>query len=407
MAEIDASIPLSGKFFDINNVIAAGRQGQLDRQADQDRASKNALSEYIRAKPANVSLSQHLEQGGFGDQALEAKKTETEIGKTEADSGKSQIEHHLKQLEMVGQINQGALYIPGLNKQKMYAYYKNKVDLGILPPESLNNLNQELANVPDDEQSLKSLIDTHIQGGLKVADSLKYRMPDANAQLSAQTTMRGQDITQQNNQFNQGMDQQEFGLKQSDSNFERKYKVAGLEVQRNQSEKTSNKATFDQEQKLADDHRALSKTFNEVRDGYTRLASALPNATKSAAATLAGATSFMKLLDPGSVVRESELGMSLAATGIFDRATNYFNVLQSGKVLTPSQAADFAKIGKEIYDAAAQNQAQLDAQFSERARKYGLDPKNIITDYSTKNNDANGSWEKPSDWEQFLKERGK
>jgi hypothetical protein len=141
------------------------------------------------------------------------------------------------------------------------------------------------------------------------------------------------------------------------------------------------KQNFDAENKLGDDHKAQSKTFIDVRDAYTRLNSALPNATKSAAATLAGATVFMKLLDPGSVVRESELGMALAATGALDRATNYFNTLQRGKVLTASQAADFQKIGEQLYLAAEQSQKTLDSQYTEQSKRYGLNPQNVVKDY--------------------------
>lgn len=144
------------------------------------------------------------------------------------------------------------------------------------------------------------------------------------------------------------------------------------------------KHAFEAEGKMFDDHKGQSKTFIDVRDAYQRLSSALPNASKSAAATLAGATTFMKLLDPGSVVRESELGMALAATGALDRATNYFNVLQSGKVLTPSQAKDFQNIADQLYQAAEQSQVQLDESYTQRAGRYGLNPQNIVGDYRAK-----------------------
>lgn len=144
------------------------------------------------------------------------------------------------------------------------------------------------------------------------------------------------------------------------------------------------KNAFEAEGKMFDDHKAQSKTFIDVRDAYKRLSSALPNATKSAAATLAGATTFMKLLDPGSVVRESELGMALAATGALDRATNYFNVLQNGNVLTASQSKDFQNIADQLYQAAEQSQDQLDTDYSKRAGRYGLNPANIVGDYRSK-----------------------
>jgi hypothetical protein len=139
-------------------------------------------------------------------------------------------------------------------------------------------------------------------------------------------------------------------------------------------------ADKDREMKLADDYRAQSKPFKEVADAYKIITAALDKATTSPAATLAGATKFMKLLDPGSVVRESELGMALAATGVFDRATNYINTLQRGKVLTEQQAADFKRISAQIYKAAQEGQKQVDANYRRQAETYQLRPDMIIQD---------------------------
>jgi hypothetical protein len=136
----------------------------------------------------------------------------------------------------------------------------------------------------------------------------------------------------------------------------------------------------DTEMKLGDDYRAQSKPFKEVSDAYKIITTSLDKATTSPAATLAGATKFMKLLDPGSVVRESELGMALAATGVFDRATNYVNTLRLGKVLTPQQATDFKNIAGQIYQAAQQQQQLIDKDYRGKAEKYQLRPDMVLQD---------------------------
>ena len=86
------------------------------------------------------------------------------------------------------------------------------------------------------------------------------------------------------------------------------------------------------------------------------------------------------MLDPGSVVRESELGMALAATGVIDRLTNYHNTLLKGKVLTAQQAADFKRITGEIYQAAQQQQQTIDGNYKRQAAQYGLRPEMIVQD---------------------------
>lgn len=132
------------------------------------------------------------------------------------------------------------------------------------------------------------------------------------------------------------------------------------------------------EMKLGDDYRKQSKDFKDIGDAYRTINATLDKATKSPAATLAGATKFMKLLDPGSVVRESELGMALAATGVFDRAMNYTNTLQMGKVLTPNQVKDFKKITEQIYAAAQVGQRDIDASYTKQAQQYKLRPDMIV-----------------------------
>jgi hypothetical protein len=131
------------------------------------------------------------------------------------------------------------------------------------------------------------------------------------------------------------------------------------------------------EMKLADDYRAQSKEFGAATSAYKQINATLDSATTSPAATLAAATKFMKILDPGSVVRESELGMALAASGVLDRAQNYVNTLQRGKVLTPTQVADFKDISQKMYGAAQQVQQTIDTDYKGKAKAYGLRPEMV------------------------------
>lgn len=131
------------------------------------------------------------------------------------------------------------------------------------------------------------------------------------------------------------------------------------------------------ERKMGDDYRSQSKSFGESTSAFKQLNATLATATTSPAATLAAATKFMKILDPGSVVRESELGMALAASGVLDRASNYVNTLQRGKVLTATQAADFKNISKQMYKAAQSVQQSIDKDYQGKAKTYGLRPEMV------------------------------
>ena len=139
--------------------------------------------------------------------------------------------------------------------------------------------------------------------------------------------------------------------------------------------------TINQGQKGFDNERALrgefnssptSKAFGEVQGAYDIIKNALAN--PSGANDLAAATKFMKLLDPGSVVRESELGMAMAATGVADRMQNYVQMMASGQKLTPKQREDFGKAADQIFGAARKRYNETAQTVRSQASKWELDP---------------------------------
>ena len=101
--------------------------------------------------------------------------------------------------------------------------------------------------------------------------------------------------------------------------------------------------------KLRGDFRSepVYKAHQEMTAAYSQIKQSLKQ--QSPAGDLAGATKIMKLLDPGSVVRESELGMAMAASGLMDRVENYAKMIITGQKLTPTQRADFQKLADALY----------------------------------------------------------
>jgi hypothetical protein len=93
------------------------------------------------------------------------------------------------------------------------------------------------------------------------------------------------------------------------------------------------------------------KAFDEMRGSFQQITTGLNQ--KSPAGDLTAATKFMKLLDPGSVVRESELFLAMQATGALDRFTDVANKIISGTKLTEQQRADFRNVAEQLYNAAA------------------------------------------------------
>lgn len=138
---------------------------------------------------------------------------------------------------------------------------------------------------------------------------------------------------------------------------------------------------FKQEQDIRKDYINTPevKAFNEMKTSFGQITAGLNS--KSAAGDLTAATKFMKLLDPGSVVRESELYLAMDATGVLDKMANYHNRLLRGEKLTPSQREDFRNIANQLYKAAENTKLNYDRQYEDIARSNNLDPSKIIVGY--------------------------
>lgn len=127
---------------------------------------------------------------------------------------------------------------------------------------------------------------------------------------------------------------------------------------------------------LRDDYRNDSKNYAEIKRQSAIIKAALND--PSAAGTLSAATAYMKMLDPGSVVRESELGMAMNTQGAIDRLASYWTTIEMGKVLTPQQKADFARLSDQYVKAAEEAQRNINKRYSDIATGYGLDPKRVV-----------------------------
>lgn len=132
------------------------------------------------------------------------------------------------------------------------------------------------------------------------------------------------------------------------------------------------KDDFKNERDLRNDFAGLptTKAFNEVQSAYDQIQVAIKK--ESPAGDLAAATKIMKILDPGSVVRESELGMAMQASGLMDRIENYATMIRTGQKLTPTQRKDFGDLAEQLYQAAADRYDSSANEFRGVANQYNL-----------------------------------
>ena len=125
------------------------------------------------------------------------------------------------------------------------------------------------------------------------------------------------------------------------------------------------------------------KAYNEVNTAYKQIK--VSTERPSPANDLAAATKFMKLLDPNSVVRESELIMAVEASGLADRISNTGNRILKGEKLTPTQRKDFFDAATQFYKIAEDKKRAIDTQYTNISIESNLNYKNVIPGIKTFN----------------------
>ena len=123
----------------------------------------------------------------------------------------------------------------------------------------------------------------------------------------------------------------------------------------------------------------LSGDFITMRDaiGKVRVAAETP----SAAGDLALIFNYMKILDPNSVVRESEFATAQNSAGVPERIRAQYNKVLRGERLSDVSRNDFTSTANRLFDSQLKNQTALEASFSAIAEQQNIDPANVIVDF--------------------------
>ena len=122
-----------------------------------------------------------------------------------------------------------------------------------------------------------------------------------------------------------------------------------------------------------------TKATQEISAAYNKIQEAAQN--PSAAGDMSLIFGYMKMLDPGSTVREGEFANAQNAAGIDSRVTNAYNRILSGERLAPQQRQDFMNQAGGLYKSQMAIQNQVDAGFKNLAGKSGVDPNDVILNF--------------------------
>jgi hypothetical protein len=126
--------------------------------------------------------------------------------------------------------------------------------------------------------------------------------------------------------------------------------------------------------KLRDDFNTAMKPIMDQRYSYERLTSA----EETPEGDIALIYNYMKMLDPGSAVREGEFATAQNAAGIDVRIRNEYNKLRSGNRLDPTQRANYISQAKSIFDKYKKQEDRIRTAYKTEAGRIGIDPAQIF-----------------------------
>lgn len=114
--------------------------------------------------------------------------------------------------------------------------------------------------------------------------------------------------------------------------------------------------------------------YREVKSAYGRVLASQDNAVGD----LSLIFGYMKMLDPGSVVREGEFATAQNAAGVPDRVLNLYNRILSGERLNESQRKSFKGQAEVLFKQAGQQEQVVRKGMERIAKGYGLNTANIF-----------------------------
>lgn len=240
-----------------------------------------------------------------------------------------------------------------------------------------------------EEEEKKKLLDSYLQGATDEEKALAKNFPQLfikqKLQKKERKTVKGADG------FNYFIDTGERVLPGITKSGERKtikaadgfnYFVDTGERVLPEVKKTKDQSKINNE--LTKNFQSLYKSNQTVKNfdiAQTQLNKLFAGAKRdSAAGDLSMIFTYMKVLDPTSVVREGEQATAQNAAGIPERVRNLYNKLITGERLTKKQRQDFVKSGIGLFQS---NQVAKDAfqkSFETSFNTYNIDKNNVFFD---------------------------
>jgi hypothetical protein len=151
---------------------------------------------------------------------------------------------------------------------------------------------------------------------------------------------------------------------------------AALELQAIKNGVSDPKERFAQEEKIRKEWQVRSKMYGELQGTFSTLKASADSA--NGPGDIALITGFMKMLDPGSVVRETEFATARDTAGLFMQLQNRLQKAQNGQLLSPEQRKEYVALSQKYLDAAQTRAAQERKDLGIVVKNYNLNPQNVF-----------------------------
>lgn len=132
---------------------------------------------------------------------------------------------------------------------------------------------------------------------------------------------------------------------------------------------------FDDAAKLRTEFNKQTQGFASLTDSYGRIQASAQN--PDAAGDLALIFNYMKMLDPGSTVREGEFATAQNSASIPNRIWAAYNRVLSGERMAEGQRREFVGRADKLYQRASQTYQGRRSEYHDLARRMNFDPEQI------------------------------
>jgi hypothetical protein len=133
---------------------------------------------------------------------------------------------------------------------------------------------------------------------------------------------------------------------------------------------------FTQEEKIRKEHQTRTKVYGELQGTFGNIKSSAD--TGNGPGDIALITSFMKMLDPGSVVRETEFATARDTAGLFTQLENRLQKAKDGQLLNPAQRKEYVALAQKYLESAQKKAGEEKVALGVIVKNYKLNPENVF-----------------------------